>query len=79
MGMIVGQALRLAVIGIALGIVGALYLTRFMRSMLYDVRATDVATFAQIVALVVMAAVAAAWLPALRASRTDPMHVLRRE
>ncbi len=79
MGMIVGQALRLAVIGVALGIVGALYLTRFMRSMLYDVRATDVATFAQIVALVVMAAVAAAWLPARRASRTDPMHALRRE
>ena len=79
MGMIVGQALRLAVIGVALGIVGALYLTRFMQSMLYDVRATDVATFAQIVALVVMAAVAAAWLPARRASRTDPMHALRRE
>ena len=78
-GMVVGQALRLAVPGIALGIVGALYLTRFMRSMLYDVGATDVATFTQIVALVAMAAVAAAWLPARRASRTDPMRVLREE
>ena len=79
MGMVVGQALRLAMTGITVGIVGALYLTRFMRSMLYDVRSTDVATFALIVALVTISAVAAAWLPARRASRTDPMGVLRRE
>ena len=65
--------------GIALGIVGALYLTRFLQSMLYGVRATDVTTFALIVMLVALAAVAASWLPAHRASRTDPMRVLREE
>ena len=79
MGMVVGQALRWAVTGIVLGTIGALYLTRFLQSMLYGVDATDVETFVQIVGLVVIAAVVAAWLPARRAAGTDPMGVLRRE
>ncbi len=78
-GMIVAEALRLAVPGILLGVAGALYLTRFLESMLYDVQPTDAATFAQIIALVAVAAAVAAWVPARRAARTDPMRVLRRE
>jgi putative ABC transport system permease protein len=78
-GMIVGQAMRLAVPGILIGVAGALYLTRFLQSMLYDVRPTDFATFAQIIALMALAATAAAWVPARRAARTDPMKVLRQD
>jgi ABC-type antimicrobial peptide transport system permease subunit len=77
--MIVGQALRLAVPGILIGVAGALYLTRFLQSMLYDVQPTDFATFAQIIALMALAATAAAWVPARRAARTDPMKVLRQD
>jgi ABC-type antimicrobial peptide transport system permease subunit len=78
-GMIVGQAMRLAVPGILIGVAGALYLTRFLQSMLYNVRPTDFATFAQIIALMALAATAAAWVPARRAARTDPMKVLRQD
>jgi putative ABC transport system permease protein len=78
-GMIVGQALRLAVPGIAIGVIGSLYLTRFLQSMLYGVEPTDPVTFVQIVALMAVAATAAAWIPARRAARTEPMGVLREE
>jgi putative ABC transport system permease protein len=78
-GMIVGEALRVAIPGIIIGVAGALYLTRFLQSMLYQVEPTDLATFAQIAALMAIAATAAAWVPARRAARTDPMRVLRQD
>jgi ABC-type antimicrobial peptide transport system permease subunit len=78
-GMIVGEALRVAIPGIVIGVAGALYLTRFLQSMLYQIEPTDLATFAQIAALMTVAATAAAWVPARRAARTDPMRVLRQD
>lgn len=78
-GMIVDEALRIAIPGIAIGLAGALGLTRFLQSMLYDIGPTDFATFVQIAARMTVAATAAAWVPARRAARTDPMHVLRQD
>ena len=78
-GMIVLDALRLALPGVVLGVLGALLLTRFLSSMLYDVRAADPLTFVQLALLMLAVAVAAAWLPARRAAGTDPMRMLRQD
>ena len=76
-GMVIGQALRLVVIGLGLGVGGSLALTHLMRKMLYGVSASDPATFAGVAALLASVALAASWLPARRASRVDPMIALR--
>ncbi len=78
-GMIVREAARLAMPGIVLGVGGALLLTRFMEHMLYGVRPTDLLTFLQIAALMLMVSLVAAFVPARRASRVEPMRVLRYE
>ena len=77
--LIVGRGLILAAIGIAIGAVAALGLTRFIQTLLVGVRATDPATFAAIVALFIAVATAACGIPAYRASRVDPLVALRRE
>jgi len=71
--------MRLAVVGVIVGLGAAFGLTRLMASLLYGVKAIDAAAF--IIAPIVLAAVAliAVWLPAARASRTDPMQALRAE
>ncbi|HKB10240.1 MAG TPA: ABC transporter permease [Vicinamibacterales bacterium] len=75
--MVVGQALVLGGIGVAVGLAGALALTRMLRSLLFDVGASDPLTFA-LVSLMLMAVVAAAaYLPARRATRVDPLVALR--
>jgi putative ABC transport system permease protein len=77
--MVLGQGLMLAGIGIVIGIAGAYGLSRFIESFLYSVTARDLGVF--IGAPVVLAAVAflATWIPALRASRVDPVDALRGE
>jgi putative ABC transport system permease protein len=72
-----GQALKLASIGVALGIVGALMLTRLMQGVLFGVNPLDVATFVGFSAFLLTVAAAAAWIPARRATRVDPAIVLR--
>jgi predicted permease len=76
---IVGEGLRLTGWGIALGLLGALALTRLMQSVLFNVRATDPFTFAAIPALLIVVALLASWLPARRATKVDPMIALRSE
>jgi ABC-type antimicrobial peptide transport system permease subunit len=76
---ILGQGLRLAGIGVATGIVLALAATRLLTSMLYGTSATDVATFASVSALLIVVAVGASLVPALRASRVDPLVALRED
>jgi putative ABC transport system permease protein len=78
-GMLVREALRLAVPGILLGLFGALALTRFLSSMLYQVHPSDPVTFFQLSILMLVIAATAAWVPARHAAGTDPMHVLRQE
>jgi putative ABC transport system permease protein len=77
--LVVGQGMRLALIGLATGIAGALLATRLMGSLLYGVSATDPLTFAGIALLLAAVALLASWLPARRAVRTDPTLALREE
>jgi predicted permease len=79
LGMIVGRGLALTGAGLAAGLVLAAAATRYMKTMLYGVDAIDPATFAAVSALLCVIAVLACWAPAWRASRLDPIVVLREE
>jgi putative ABC transport system permease protein len=68
-----------ALVGVALGVVGALAATRLATSMLYGITPRDPLTFVGVVALLLLVAVGASWLPARRATRVDPMIALRAE
>jgi putative ABC transport system permease protein len=75
--LVVGQGMRLAVIGMVVGIAGALASTRIMADLLFRVPARDPLTFAGIALLLAGVAFVASWLPARRAVRTDPTAALR--
>jgi ABC-type antimicrobial peptide transport system permease subunit len=77
LGLVVGQGMTLAIIGVVAGVAGALVLTRVMAAVLYEVRATDPATFAIVVLVLLATAFVASWLPAQRALRIDPVQALR--
>ncbi|MEO7756285.1 MAG: FtsX-like permease family protein, partial [Dokdonella sp.] len=74
--MIIGQGTKLALIGVALGIVAALVVTRLMNALLFEVRASDPTLYLAIAALLVGVAVAACWIPSRRAARVDPIQAL---
>ncbi len=82
-GQVVGefllQGFRLCLAGTALGLVGALFLARFLRSLLFGVSASDGPTILVVVVTMTAVVVAATYLPAARASRIDPMLALRQE
>ncbi len=77
--MVVAQGLKLAFAGIAIGIVGSLLLTRFLASLLYGVKATDLLTFIAVSLILAAVALAASLIPARRAAKVDPMVALRYE
>jgi predicted permease len=79
MRMVVARGLTLMVAGLAIGLALAWALTRTLQNLLYGVAAGDPQTFAAVVVLLVLIALAACYLPARRASRVDPMAVLRAE
>ena len=79
MRLVMGQGARLAVIGVAVGIVAGLALTQLMRSLLFGVSAADPLTFAGVAILLTVVAVSACYIPARRAMRTDPIVALRYE
>jgi predicted permease len=77
--MVVAQGFRLAVVGVVIGMASALALTRFIASVLYGVEAKDPMVFSVAPAVLTLVALLAAWIPARRASRVDPIVALRYE
>jgi len=77
--LVLRDGLRLALLGVTLGLAGALALARLLRSELFQVSAADPATLAGAVVVLVAVALAASWLPARRATRISPMEALRSE
>jgi ABC-type antimicrobial peptide transport system permease subunit len=75
--LVVGHGFRLGAVGVALGIAGALGLTRLMATLLFHVSATDPATFVIVALLFLLVALAASYVPARRATKIDPMEALR--
>jgi putative ABC transport system permease protein len=69
----------MSAIGIAIGLAGALVVTRYLQSLLFGVTPSDPLTFTIITALLLLTAALAAWLPARRAARIDPLISLRAE
>jgi predicted permease len=77
LALVVRQGMTLALAGVVVGVAGAAVLTRVMTAVLYEVRATDPATFATVIVVLLGAALVASWLPARRAVRVDPVQALR--
>jgi putative ABC transport system permease protein len=77
--LVIGQGVGAVLGGVAIGVVAALALTRLMASFLFGVRPTDLVTFSSVALLLVGVALAASYIPARRAMRTDPLNALRHE
>jgi len=77
--LLLGMGLKLGVIGVALGLVGAVVLSESMSNLLFGVAGTDPVTYATISALLLTVALGASWIPAFRASRVDPVEALKSE
>jgi putative ABC transport system permease protein len=77
--MIIGQGMALVGVGIGIGLAGALALTRFLQSILFEIKPNDPATFVMVAVALALAALAACYIPARRAMRVDPMVALRYE
>jgi putative ABC transport system permease protein len=79
LGMILGQGMQLAAVGLVLGVAASVLLTRLLRTQLFNVRPSDPATVVGVVVFIAGVALLACYIPAHRATRVDPMVVLRDE
>jgi putative ABC transport system permease protein len=75
--LVLSEGIRLAVVGVAVGLAAAFALTRFMSTILYEVTSTDLVTFVAVPVVLVLVAALAVLIPARRATRVDPIVVLR--
>ncbi len=79
LGLVVGHAFRLTITGVAIGVGLALGLTRYLATLLYGVNTRDAWTFCSVTFLLITVALLASYIPALRATRVDPVNALRCE
>jgi ABC-type antimicrobial peptide transport system permease subunit len=76
---VLGYGARLAAVGLVLGVVTAMSLTRFLSTLLFQIRPLDAGTFAGAAVVLIAATIAACWVPARRAGRVDPVVAMRAE
>ena len=76
---VIGEGVKLALIGISVGVAGALLLTRFLSSLFFGVHPTDPLTFGSVIVVLLGVALSACYIPARRATKINPMVVLRHE
>ena len=79
MRMVLDHGRRLTLLGIALGVAGAFFVSRLMQQALFEVDPADPLVYVAVAALLLLVAECAAWLPAHRATRIDPVIALRTE
>ncbi len=79
LNMIIGQGIKLVLIGVAIGLAGALGLTRFLSGLLYGVKPGDPLTLVAVSALLIVVALLASYIPARQATKVDPMVALRQD
>jgi putative ABC transport system permease protein len=77
--LVIGHGMGLAGVGLGIGLGAALALTRYLESLLYEVKPTDPLTFGGVALLLLGVALLACWIPARRATKVDPMTALRIE
>ena len=77
--LVIAHGLKLTLVGVSIGVGSSLALTRFLRSLLFGISATDPLTFAGVAVLLTLVALAACFIPARRAMRVDPLVALRYE
>ena len=79
LGLVLKEALRLTAVGVGLGLIGAFAATRGLRSLLFEVKPADPATFICLSLLLTFVALLASYIPARRATKVDPLVALRYE
>lgn len=77
--MVMSQAGKLVIVGVALGLLAALLASRLLRAQLFEVAPTDTVTYVLVATGLLSVSLLASWIPARRASRIDPMAALRQD